>query len=142
MQTSLVEARFGLNNFNKPKTDEDEAALATTILMILFGRPGVFPSIPDIGMHIQDYFYKFEEDVDVGEIKVQLAYQCSLVNELSQLGTFDVQKLDDNGRMVLLFLIPSLQRESDNLLVIGVTTNLQNSVVYNFDLVETDFYEN
>lgn len=141
MDTHLVEARFGLNNFNKPKTDEDEAALATSILMILFGRPGFFPSLPEIGMHIQDYFYKFEEEIDVQSIKAQLAYQCSLIMELSNLGTFDVQRLDDNGKTVLLFLVPSLQKESSNLLVIGVTTNIQNSVVYNFDLVETDFYE-
>ena len=142
MESHIVEARFGLNNFQKPKTDEDEAALATTILMILFGRPGVFPSIPEIGMHVQDYLYAFEEDIDVSELKVQLAYQCSLVNELASDGTFDVQKIEDNGKVVLLFIVPSIQKESSNLLVIGVTTNTQNSVVYNFDLIQTDFYEN
>lgn len=141
MNTHIVEPEFGLNSFQKPKTVEDEAAMAKTILMILFGRPGVFPSIPQIGMHIQDLFYKFDEEIDVNVLKAQLATQCSLVSEVMDSDGFDIQKLDDNGKTVILFAIPTVSDSSDNVLVIGVTTNDSNSVIYNFELLETDFYD-
>ena len=100
METPLREADFGLNNFNNPKRLKDEEALARTILIILFGKPGVFPSMPEIGMDIKRYFYKFADDIDPITIKVQLAYQCSLINELINEETLDVAKFVINGKTV------------------------------------------
>lgn len=141
MNTHIVEPVFGLNHFQKPKTIEDEEALAKTILIILFGRPGVFPSLPNIGMHIQDIFYKFEDEIDVTALKVKLATQCSLITELENSKEFDMQLIeDDDGKLVLLIMIPVVREESKNMLVIGVTTNDSKSVIYNFDLIQTDFY--
>lgn len=139
METSIVEADFGLNSFQNAKTMEDEEALARTILMILFGRPGVFPSVPEVGLHIQDLFYQFDDDIDINILKSKLAYQCSLISEVISDGTMDIQKTYQDDNLVLLFIIPSIKTSSDNLLVIGVTTNKDNSVVYNFDIMKSDF---
>jgi hypothetical protein len=139
MNTSIVEADFGLNSFQNPKTIEDEEALTRTILMILFGKPGVFPSNPEVGLHVQDLFNQFDDDIDVNILKSKLAYQCSLVSEVVEDGSFDIRKTYKDDNLLLLFIIPSIIAESNNILVIGVTTNTDKSVVYNFDIMKSDF---
>lgn len=141
METNLNEATFGLDDFKKPNRLCDEEALARTILMILFGKPGCFPSLPEIGMNISKYFYTFADEIDPTDIKVQLAYQCSLITELIDEGTLDVQKTEYDGKMALTIIIPSLSRENNNILVIGVTTNYDGSVIYNYDIMRSDFTE-
>ena len=63
MPTELKEPAFGLDNFGKPKILKDTEAFATTVLMILFGKPGFLPSLPDVGMNIQQYTYAFFDEI-------------------------------------------------------------------------------
>lgn len=141
METELREADFGLDDFNAPKRLQDEEALSKTILMILFGKPGCFPSLPEIGMDIQSLFYKFADEIDPISIKVQLAYQCSLVTELITEETLDVTMVTINGKAVLRIIVPSLSTKANNILVIGITTKTDGSVVYNYELMKADFSE-
>lgn len=141
METRLREAEFGLNNFKRPKRLQDEEALARTILIILFGRPGVFPSLPEVGMNISQYFYKFESEINPSDIKLQLAFQCSYVSELINENTLQVAKVNYNGRVALRIIIPSLSANTNNVLVIGITTNDDGRVVYNYDLMKATFSE-
>lgn len=141
METKLEEATFGLDDFKKPNVLYDEEAIARTILMILFGRPGCFPSLPEIGMNISKYFYTFSDEIDPTDIKVQLSYQCSLVTELIDEGTLDVKKSEYDGKTALTIIIPSISSDNDNILVIGVTTNYDGSVIYNYDIMRSDFAE-
>lgn len=141
MDTILREAEFGLNNFQRPKRLQDEEALCRTVLLILFGRPGCFPTLPEVGMNISQYFYKFSDEIEPTDLKVQLAYQCSLVNELIETGELEITKVEYDGRMALRFIIPSLGHDSENILVIGVTTNYDGSVIYNYDMMKAEFAE-
>lgn len=141
MQTPLREVEFGLDDFQNPKRINDEEALCRTILMILFGRPGCFPSLPEIGMNISQYFYRFVDEIDVNDIKVKLAYQCSIINELIEEGTLNVEMTEYDGRMALTITIPTLRNDNTKVLVIGVTTNYDGSVVYNYDIMRADFAE-
>ena len=115
--------------------------MARTILMILFGKPGCFPSLPEIGMNIQSMMYKFADEIDPTSIKLQLAYQCSFVTELITEESLDVAMLTVDDKPVLRIIIPSLTDKKNNILVIGITVNLDGSVVYNYELMKAEFTE-
>ena len=71
-----VDPVYGVNHFNQTKVLSESETLINNILMILFGKPGFYPSIPYLGMDIEGYLYMLEDEVDPVEIKAQLASQC------------------------------------------------------------------
>ena len=135
MPDELREPAFGLDNFGKPKVLKDSEALATSVLMVLFGKPGFLPSLPDVGMNIGQYTYDFFDDIDVSSIKAQLIYQLPLVSDYVSAGEIDVRKVMNGDQGVLLFMIPMEQYVPNNNLVIGVETNPNGGMSYNFSLM-------
>ena len=139
MPTELREPAFGLDNFGKPKVLKNTEALATTVLMILFGKPGFLPSLPDVGMNIQQYSSTFFDEIDTNSLKAQLVYQCSLVSEYIEAESLDIRKVMNGNEGVLLFVIPMERYIPNNNLVIGIQTNIEGGVTYNFTLMASEF---
>ena len=71
-----VDPVYGVNNFNRSKVLTETETKVSNMLMILFGKPGFYPSIPSLGMDINQYLYKFEDEINVEEIKSKLISQC------------------------------------------------------------------
>lgn len=139
LPTELREPAFGLDNFGKPKVLKNTEAFATTVLMILFGKPGFLPSLPDVGMSIQQYSNTFFDEIDTDSLKAQLVYQCSLVSEYIDASSLDIRKVMNGDEGVLLFVIPMEQYIPNNNLVIGIQTNIEGGVTYNFALMASEF---
>ena len=139
MPTELREPAFGLDNFGKPKVLKNTEALATTVLMILFGKPGFLPSLPDVGMNIQQYSSTFFDEIDTNSLKAQLVYQCSLVSEYIEAESLDIRKVMNGNEGVLVFVIPMERYIPNNNFVIGIQTNIEGGVTYNFTLMASEF---
>ena len=54
-----VEPNFGLDDVGKAKQLNETEALANAILNLLFGKPGYFPSMPNLGINIQSILQSF-----------------------------------------------------------------------------------
>lgn len=127
---------FSVNNYNKPKVLTELESYVNDVLMLLFGKPGFYPSIPTIGMDIKQYLYMFEDDINTEEIKTKLATQCNeFLPELST-GEFDVFKTVYNERSMLIFKLPIVSDTNKNSAALGITTNEKGELIYNF--VETE----
>ena len=87
-------------------------------------------------MNIQQYLYKFEDEINTDDLKNQLALQCSDFLPEIDNGDFDVYKTVHNGRILLIFKLPLIDDINDRDVAIGVTTNTKGEIVYNF--VESD----
>lgn len=133
---------FGVNDFNEPKVLKDYDAIAVSVLLILFGKPGCYPSIPQLGMNIQQYLYSFYDELDVDSIRASLVYQCTLLSSTIDSNNIVVGKqiVDDNP--LLIIQIPINYRRDQNQLVIGVTTNSNGSVSYNYKIMANKFADN
>lgn len=133
---------FGVNDFNEPKVLKDYDAIAVSVLLILFGKPGCYPSIPQLGMNIQQYLYSFYDELDVDSIRASLVYQCTLLSSTIDSNNIVVSKqiVDDNP--LLIIQIPINYRRDQNQLVIGVTTNSNGSVSYNYKIMANKFADN
>lgn len=137
--SDIIEADFGLDSKQNPKKITDVEALVRTLLLVLLGKPGCYPSIPDAGMNIQQYLYKFADEIDTNAIKVKLAYQCQQLSDLINSSELDVQKYSQNGYTLLVFSIPIESSETGDVLAIGITTNISRSVLYNYEIIRADF---
>ena len=127
-----VDPVYGVNNFNETKVLTEEETLVNNILMILFGKPGFYPSIPWLGMDIQQYLYKFEDEIDDLKIKSKLASQCREFLPNIEDGSMDVYSTTYQGRSMLIFQLPVIVDENSVILSLGVTINTKGEMVYNF----------
>lgn len=127
-----VDPVYGVNDFNETKVLSESETLINNILMILFGKPGFYPSIPWLGMDIYQYLYKFDDEIDTLKIKSKLASQCQEFLPDIQDGSMDVYSTTYQGRPVLIFELPILVDKATSVLALGVTVNTKGEMVYNF----------
>lgn len=134
IKVNLTEPVFGQDDFKRPKILRDGEALVMVFLIILFGEPGFFPSIPELGMGIRKYRYVVFEQFDTVEITSQLAYQCRLLQQPIASGEIYVQKDIIAGRPALLFVIPCTVSGRRTEILLGVKFN-KNNIGYHYDLL-------
>lgn len=129
---SKVNPTFSTNKFNEPKMLSPMESYVNDILMLLFGKPGFYPSIPTIGMNIQKYFFMIIDDINTEEIKSDLVSQCSDFFPSVKNGDFEIVKTEYKGRPLLLFVLPTIDDIKAHSVTIGVTTDEYGKFMYNF----------
>lgn len=129
---STVDPAFGIDDFNKSKVYPSDETIVRNLLLLLFGKPGFYPSMPKLGMNIREYLYTLEDDMDTSAIKAKLAYQCSEFLPLLEDGKMDIYATHMNGNPVLLFALPVIRQTRYSDLVIGITTLANGEMQFNF----------
>jgi hypothetical protein len=130
--TIVIDPAFGVNNFNEPKVLSVTETIARNIMLILFGKPGFYPSMPELGMDIGQYLYEFEDNIDTEGIKSKLVEQCEEFLPEVDTGEFDVKKSHYKGQPLLLIFIPVIIDEKTLSMALGITRNEKGELVYNF----------
>lgn len=132
MREINIDPTFSINDYNEPKMLSGKETYVNNIMMLLFGKPGFYPSIPSIGMDIQQYLYRFEDEINTEDIKSKLSVQCRDFLPEIQNGEFDVVLTTYNDRVLLIFKLPIIDDTNNGDLVLGVTTNTAGEMIYNF----------
>lgn len=127
---------YGLDDFNRPNILSENESLIQDILVVLFSKPGSFPSQPRLGMNISQYLYSLDDSINPDAIKNELINHCSDFKSIVQDGEFDVQISHYNNNPLLLFVLPVLENQKEKQLVIGVTINEIGEMIYNYQLIE------
>lgn len=131
-----IDPAFGTNNFGTPKMYSESETLVNNILTILFGKPGAYPTLPNLGMDVARLVLTLYDEISEESLKNQLIYNCSHFNEVVKNGEFDVIKtvlkdVNKNNVPTLLFKIPTIIKNVSKSLIIGISsTNRQ--ISYNF----------
>ena len=123
---------FGLDNFDKPKVLNQTESMENDILNLLFMRPGQFPSLPYLGIDISQYLYMHFDDINTDFIKKEIASQCTDFLPYVISGKLDVIKTRMRNQPVLIIKVPTIQRDDDSSLMIGITKDLQDEIKYNW----------
>lgn len=63
LQSSKTELTLEIDSFDKPKELVEVAAWSQLILNLLYLKPGTYPSLPDMGIGIEEYQYDFIDDI-------------------------------------------------------------------------------
>lgn len=132
----MREALFGLDNFESAKYSNETETIANSILNLLFGKPGYFPSMPELGINIQQYLYSFWDEVDTDFLKAKIISQCSTFREFVNDGTLDVIKSSYKKKPLLLIVLPLVVKNTKENLAIGIRQDEHGTVSYNYQFVE------
>lgn len=125
-----------MNSFNTPKFYNESVTTAKNIITILEGRPGFFPSMPDLGMDIKRaLLYKDIDEIDTDIIKAELVRQCDVFITNIRNGTFDVQKVLYQDKPLLIFIIPVTIERAAQRLAVGVMLNSKGETIYRIEYV-------
>lgn len=132
---------FELNEFNEPRIRSEIETLKDVVLFILFSKPGSYPSLPEIGLNIEDYLYSFYDELDVNELKDKLKEQCSILAPYMTGGAIAIQKTKYNGQPSLIINIegnetfpPGYKKDqigNSKRYLIGLTYDDMQNLIYN-----------
>ena len=127
-----IEPDFGVDNFNNPKMFNESETLVNNLLMLLFMKPGSYPSLPNLGIDITQYLYMFFDEINTNKIKNDIATQCVQFLDCIEAGTLDVQKVFYNNKPLLLIILPVKIEDKVTGLALTLTTNGVGNVIYSF----------
>lgn len=96
---------YELNDFEQPKLTSEVELVKNVIMYVLFSDKGQYPSLPMIGMNIEDYLYRTYEEIDTDAIKDDLIEQCSALGTYFDSGEIQVVKRYERGRPELFFRV-------------------------------------
>nr|DAQ91424.1 MAG TPA: Baseplate wedge protein [Caudoviricetes sp.] len=104
LEANKKELGLSTNVFNKATEYQGKTAWFQLILNLIFLRPGTYPSIPNMGVGIQDYEYEYIDDVK-DNIRNKIEEQVSLFLPDVPLASVEVTSVEYEGKTILLIVI-------------------------------------
>ena len=140
----FYEPAFGLDKFRKPLVYEDWEAVAKAIIIVLFGNPGFYPSIPQLGIHIQDYMNERLDRIDTDQLRGQLIYQLGIISTLISTDEIVIKTRKFVGYRYpgLVITIPIYKGEDKSNIAISIVASTSETLSYNYELVDESVVSN
>lgn len=102
-QTLGYDVLMDVDSYNKPKVISTFEMCINTIITLLKMKPGQYPSIPDLGIDIEQYLHEYADDMTIPEkIKSQLNDQCNRLQMTGiQINCF-IDKMSDGTNALVV----------------------------------------
>lgn len=82
-QTLGYDVLFGTDSMYKPKVISSFELAINSILVLLYMKPGQYPSIPELGIDIESYLHEYSDDPNIPmEITNKLKDQCNRIGAI------------------------------------------------------------
>ena len=104
LEANKKELGLSTNVFNKANEYQGKTAWFQLILNLIFLRPGTYPSIPNMGVGLQDYEYEYIDDVK-DNIRNKIEEQVNLFLPDVPLASVEVTSVEYEGKTILLIVI-------------------------------------
>lgn len=141
-ETSIgYDGTFALNEFNQPKLSSEIETVKNVLLFILFAKPGQYPSLPYIGLNLQEMLYSFYDEINETDLKNKCCEQCKMLGVYIQNNVIDFKKTIYQGKPSLMIHIEGTETYPNGYMadkvgnstkyLIGITLNDINEMIYN-----------
>lgn len=101
LQSEKKEVTLEINSFDKPKELSQVEAWSQLLLNLIFMRPGTYPSMPNMGVGIENYQFEFLEDA-IEELTTAISEQQKIYLSDIPLNGINCTQVEHNGTPVLL----------------------------------------
>lgn len=131
------EVSFGINKYHKPLLLNRRDSIVQVIMNALFLKPGNLPNLPKIGVDIDQYIYKSEDELsDVKVVEdLRTAVGAFISGARIKNAVFSVVTKGNIPSFVLIVNIEYYIDKTNDTLVLGVVK--RNDIVkYNFKFME------
>ena len=138
------ETTFELNEFNQPRIRSELETVKDVVLFVLFTKPGQYPSLPTIGLDIQNMLYGYYDELDTNDLKQKIISQCSALGTYFDKGNIQIKKTKYRNQPSLMIHIEGTETfppgymkdyitENKNQYLIGITYDELNRMIYNIN---------
>lgn len=80
-QSLNYDVLLDVDSMYKPKVISSFEMIINSIIMLLFMKPGQYPSIPELGIDIESYLHEYSDDKSIPmQIKNKLIEQCNRIS--------------------------------------------------------------
>jgi len=101
MESRKSELTLDINSFDKPKELSSVGAWSQLILNLMFIKPGTYPSIPELGIGIEDYQYEYM-DTAIDQLTAAITNQQQTYLPDIPLSQVNVSKMEKDGQPILI----------------------------------------
>ena len=101
LESSKAETSLEINSFDKPTELNDVSAWSQLMLNLIFLRPGTYPSLPEMGVGIEEYQYDFLEDA-ISELSAKITEQQQKYLPDVPLAGVQISKMEHEGQPILV----------------------------------------
>ena len=102
-----VDGSFGLDKYGNVKVVTEGELVKNVLTFILFARPGQYPSLPHIGLNIQDKLYSSYDELDESVLATQIVEQCSELGNYFRNGDISIKKTRYYNQPALMIYVNS-----------------------------------
>lgn len=138
---------FEMNDYNEPRLRDEAETLKNVVLLILFMKPGQYPSIPYLGMDLQNRLYSYYDEIDTSSMTRELIEQCQFLGTYIQDGSIIIKKMIyQNMPSLIIYISPVSANENlteynhstntkdrANEFYIGISVDELNRLLYNIN---------
>lgn len=130
------ELNFGLDNFGKQATMTQAQTIAQMLINLFLMRPGQIPSLPHLGIDIRQYLYKFDNEIDISDIKNQISSQCPDLMQYIDLANMQLILFPYKNESIIYLFVPlSVEVAKNTAISIGFKkTNASNEITFNYQI--------
>lgn len=101
LDSNKKETSLQINSFDKPNELTGVAAWSQLMLNLIFLKPGTYPSLPEMGVGIEDYQYDFFEEA-VEALSSAITEQQKVFLPDVPLSGIKISKLEKNDQPILV----------------------------------------
>lgn len=125
LESSKAELRLAINSFDKPDELSDVRAWSQLLLNLIFLRPGTYPSVPKMGVGIENYQYDFLDSA-INELSAAIITQQQMYLPDIPLSGVQVSKVTHSGHEILIIHMMFTTSDSQSDTAIAINTSKRN----------------
>ena len=125
LDSNKKETSLQINSFDKPNELTGVAAWSQLMLNLIFLKPGTYPSLPEMGVGIEDYQYDFFEEA-VEALSAAITEQQKVFLPDVPLTGIKISKLEKNGQPILVIQLFFDTNEGVETSAIAINTSKRN----------------
>ena len=101
LESQKTETSLEINSFDKPEELNEVKAWSQLLLNLIFLKPGTYPSMPEMGIGIENYQYDFLDEA-VDELTTAITSQQQTYLPDVPLSGVQVGKTEHQGQPILI----------------------------------------
>lgn len=131
---------FEMNEFGEPRIRGEIETIKNLLMFILLSKPSQYPSLPTIGLDLEDRLYNFYDELDENDLIEDICSQCEALRKYFNNGTIGIRKYKYHNKPSLLIIVYGNETfpqgyhvnyaDSTDKYLIGLTFNEMNQLIY------------
>lgn len=141
-----LDCTFEMDHFSNPRMRNESELIKNVLLMILFMKPGQYPSLPQLGLDLHQLLYSYYDEIDENELKEKIIDNCRALELPFNIGQIVIKKLKYRGQPSLIIKVETDSNDSwaeayiktENIRTkrnyyIGITLDELNNIIFNIN---------